>query len=69
MALSLMRAEIFPCIFSPNSHLAYSNALLEYCETGKYRRSKEYFITSYENTVAKYEYKPDPQIIRVFHTR
>ena len=69
MASSLMRAEIFPCIFSPNSHLAYSNALLEYCETGKYRRSKEYFITSYENTVAKYEYKPDPQIIRVFHTR
>lgn len=60
MNFILMKANLFPCVFLPDSYQNYANAILQYYETGQYDFFKHYFLNSYERTIDKYMPKPDP---------
>ena len=64
MAFMLMNAGLFPCVFWEDSYRDYSDAVVNYYDTGDYQSSKDYFIHIYERTVERYEPKPDPEFTR-----
>lgn len=63
---TLMLADIFPCVFLLDSYQAYADGVLSYYETGNFSLSKQYFIHAYEQTVRRYEPKPDPEFTREY---
>lgn len=62
MAFSLIKENLFPCLFSLSNPIDYSKSIVNYYETGNYDQFKNYFINSYEKTIQNYDLNSNNEI-------